>query len=129
MFPIFGGSSKRGAMLARTMLDARSSDDLWEKMYQKKLVRNYILDKMEEQELDLILCPVFPFPACKLAEAAELLCKFCKLNFVVFSIILKNCYNNHFRSCCCLHYDLEYRRFSGWSSSIWRRVWKKYLCI
>ena len=57
----------------RAGLDAQTSKQLWKCMTERKKLIELILSQMDELELDLILCPAFPFPALKVKDHAKLM--------------------------------------------------------
>jgi hypothetical protein len=60
-------------------------------MWERNVLINGILEKMEDAKLDCILCPAFPFAAIRVDDAAVLLCMFLQIICQFFSIILQ-CY-------------------------------------
>lgn len=62
--------SARGSLLLQSGIYQNRDRDVWEMMHQ----RNQLVSKMlaQMQDLDLILAPVFPFPACRLNDTGML---------------------------------------------------------
>ena len=60
-FTRFG--SKRAALFARGGLNTQKSEDLWDRMDERREIIQELLKKMENLQVDLILGPVWPIPA------------------------------------------------------------------
>jgi Asp-tRNA(Asn)/Glu-tRNA(Gln) amidotransferase A subunit family amidase len=60
----------------RAGFDAQTSTQLWKCLAERKRLIVEMLRRMREMELDLILSPVFPFPALKVEDHPKLMCEF-----------------------------------------------------
>jgi Asp-tRNA(Asn)/Glu-tRNA(Gln) amidotransferase A subunit family amidase len=56
-------------------LDLQLTTQLWDVMGEKQRIIQEILRRMDAEELDLILCPVFPFPALRVDDSKDLVGK------------------------------------------------------
>lgn len=64
--------SARGALLLHAGIDQHRDRDVWDLIYQRKQLISKLLTQMQEANLDLILAPAFPFPACRLNDTEAL---------------------------------------------------------
>lgn len=64
--------SARGSLLLQSGNYQNQDRDIWDMMYQRDQLVSKILKEMQEENLDLILAPVFPFPACRLNDTGAL---------------------------------------------------------
>jgi len=65
--------SFRAAYCLLAGLDLRSTVQLWAAIGERSEVIQAILDRMDAEKLDLILCPCFPFCAPKVDDAKDLI--------------------------------------------------------
>jgi Asp-tRNA(Asn)/Glu-tRNA(Gln) amidotransferase A subunit family amidase len=56
----------------RPGLETLYTSDFWNVMGERDAIRDELLDRMQALDLDLILCPVFPFPAPGVDDIANL---------------------------------------------------------
>ena len=54
---------------------AQNSAVLWDYLKELRLMKRQVLDRMKQQNLDVLLGPVFPFPAPTLEDAEILISK------------------------------------------------------
>lgn len=64
--------SARTSLLLQSGIYQDRDKDVWELIYRKNQLTSKILTQMEENNLDLILAPAFPFPACRLNDTEML---------------------------------------------------------
>ncbi|KAG4075424.1 hypothetical protein HA402_015077 [Bradysia odoriphaga] len=64
--------SARISLLSQAGTDQHSDRDVWEMIYQKNQLTSKLLAQMEENNLDLILAPAFPFAACRINDTEAL---------------------------------------------------------
>ncbi|CAG7836319.1 unnamed protein product [Allacma fusca] len=66
---------------------AQRSEVLWEYLYEQRKIKYEMIDKMKIQKLDLILAPVFPFPATRIEDSDKFfggVCYTCIYNLLDF---------------------------------------------
>jgi Asp-tRNA(Asn)/Glu-tRNA(Gln) amidotransferase A subunit family amidase len=56
----------------RPGLETIYTSDFWDVMGERDAIRDELLDRMQALDLDLILCPVFPFPAVGVDDIVNL---------------------------------------------------------
>lgn len=64
--------SARGSLLMQAGNYQNSDRDMWDMIYQRDQLVSKILTQMREANVDLILAPAFPFPACRLNDTGIL---------------------------------------------------------
>lgn len=79
--------STRLSLLSQAGTDQHLDRDVWDMIYQKNQLVSKLLAQMKENDLDLILAPAFPFPACRLNDTETLFGIFVLLSRIVLMII------------------------------------------
>lgn len=64
--------SARGSLLLQAGIDQYRDRDVWDLIYRRKQLISKFLTQMQEANLDVILAPAFPFPACRLNDTEAL---------------------------------------------------------
>lgn len=64
--------SPRSSLLLQSGIDQYRDRDVWDMIYQRNQLASKMLRQMQEANLDLILAPTFPFPACRLNDTEAL---------------------------------------------------------
>ncbi len=67
--------TRRDKIVSGCGFDVKTAGDLWDRAHEKRVIAQDMVDRMEKDGIDLILCPAFPFPAVKLHDGYHLLCK------------------------------------------------------
>lgn len=76
--------SARSSLLLQSGIYQDRDRDVWEMIYRKNQLISKMLTQMKVANLDLILAPAFPFPACRLNDTGML---FGNLNFKTFRLV------------------------------------------
>ncbi|KAJ6645715.1 Fatty acid amide hydrolase 1 [Pseudolycoriella hygida] len=64
--------SPRGTLLSQAGTSQYRDRDVWDMIYSRDEFTAKIIAQMEKDDLDLILAPVFPFPACRINDTEGL---------------------------------------------------------